>query len=56
MKTQIEEIDKLAEVNTDLFWRHINLSRKKSNSFSSSKINFNGRIVSNPQEIADGWA
>ena len=36
--------------------RHINSRRKKSNSFSNSEINFNGRIMSTLQEIADGWA
>ena len=56
MKTQIEGIDKLAEVNTDLFWRHINSRPKKSNSFFSFEINLNGRLGSAPQEIADGWA
>ena len=56
MKKQIEEIDRLAEVNSDLFWRHVNSRRKKSNSFSGSELNFNGRIVSTPQEVADGWA
>ena len=54
MKKQIEEIDRLAEVNSDLFWRHVNSRRKKSNSFSGSELNFNGRVVSTPQEVADG--
>ena len=52
MKKQIEEIDRLTEVNSNLFWRHINSRRKKSNSFSGYKLNFNGRIASTPQEVS----
>ena len=56
MKTQIEELDRLAEVDSNLFWRHVNSRRRKSSSFSGSEIKFNGKIACTPQTIADEWA
>ena len=56
MKNQFEEIDKLAEVNSSLFWDHINSRRKKSASTPGSNINFGGNNVYSEREITDEWA
>ena len=56
MKNQFEEIDKLAEVNSSLFWHHINSRRKKSASTPGSNINFGGNNVYSEREITDEWA
>ena len=49
-------IDKLAEVNSSLFWHHINSRRKKSASTPGSNINFGGNNVYSEREITDEWA
>ena len=49
-------IDTLAEVDSGLFWHHINSRRKKSVSTPGSYINFNGRNVYSEREITDEWA
>ena len=56
MKRQIEEIDRVAEIDSTLFWRLVNAKRKKSASAVCADINFNGHMASTPQEITDGWA
>ena len=50
-----EDIDKLADVDSGLFWREINKRRKKSSSDPGSEINFNGNNVREPQLIATEW-
>lgn len=55
-KKKVDEIDKLAEVDSSLFWRLVNGRRKQSASAPGAEINFNGRIASSPQEITDEWA
>ena len=56
MKKQFEVIITLAEVDSGLFWHHINSRRKKSVSTPGSNINFNGRNVYSEREITDEWA
>ena len=56
MKQQFEGINTLAEVDSGLFWHHINRRGKKSVSTPGSYINFNGRNVYSEREITDEWA
>ena len=56
MKKQFEVIDTLAEVDSALFWHHINSRRKKYVSTSGYNINFNGRNLYSEREITDEWA
>ena len=56
LKNKIEEIDRLAEVDSSMFWRLVNAKRKPSGSSPGSEIKFDGKIVSNPQEITNEWA
>ena len=56
MKRQIEEIDRVAEIDSRLFLRLVNAKRKTSGPAVSSDINFDGRTASTPQEITDEWA
>ena len=48
MKRQIEEIDRVAEIDSTLFWRLVNAKRKKSASAVCADINFNGHMASTP--------
>ena len=50
-----EDIDKLAEIDSGLFWREINKRRKQSTSDPGIEINFDGNIVRDPQLIANEW-
>ena len=56
MNSQIEEIDRVAEIDNRLFWRLVNAKRKHSGSVPGSEINFEGRVASAPQEIMYEWA
>ena len=56
MKSQMEEIDRVAEMDSRLFWRLVNAKRKNAGSAPGSKINSEGRMASPPQEITDEWA
>lgn len=47
-----DNIDQLAELDSGLFWPHINNCRKKS----SNKVNSNGKTVWNEREITNEWA
>lgn len=55
LQKQTEEIDKLAEIDSGLFWRLVNSRRKKARAALGSDLNFNGRIVSSPQDITREW-
>lgn len=50
-----DEIDKLAEVDSGMFWREVNRRRKKTASQAGSEIKFNGRVIRDPQNIANEW-
>ena len=50
MKRQIEEIDRVAEIDSRLFWRLENAKRKTSGPAVSSDINFDGRTASTQQK------
>ena len=56
IKTQLDEIDRLAEVDQRLFWHHVNHRRKRSCNAAGSNINFDGRNVFNEREITNEWA
>ena len=56
IRTKMEEIDKLAEVDSTLFWRHVNSRRKKSNNSVGVQLNFNGKIISSSKEITNEWS
>lgn len=56
LKNKIEEIDRLAEVDSSMFWRLVSAKRKPSGSSPGFEIKFDGKIVSNPQEITNEWA
>ena len=48
-------IDELAEVDSGLFWHHINSRWKKSLITPGSHIKFDGRDVYSEREITDEW-
>ena len=56
LKKQFDQIDELAEVDSGLFWHHINSRRKKSLITPGSHIKFDGRDVYSEREITDEWA
>lgn len=56
MKKQIDEIDNLAEVDSSLFWHHVNVRRKKSSNSPGSSIKFDNKIMNNEREINNAWA
>ena len=56
IKIQLDEIDRLAEVDQRLFWHHVNHRRKRSCNAARSNINFDGRNVFNEREITNEWA
>lgn len=56
LKNKIDEIDSLAEVDSNMFWRLVNARRKKPGSSPGSEINFDGKIACSPQEITNEWA
>lgn len=56
MKSQFDEIDRLAEVDHQMFWHHVNSRRKRSCSSAGSNINFGGRTVFNERDITCEWA
>ena len=56
IRTKMEEIDKLVEVDSTLFWRHVNSRRKKSNNSGGVQLNFNGKIVFSSKEITNEWS
>ena len=55
MKSQFDEIDRLAEVDHRLFWHHVNSRRKRSCNSVGSNINFDGRNVFIEREITNEW-
>lgn len=56
MKSKIDEIDQLAEIDSQLFWRHVNSRRKKTLTCPGSDMIFDGKRVCGSREITDGWA
>ena len=52
LKTQNEEIDRAAEVNSEYFWKLVN-KRKNSNSVTNigSEIKFDSHTCRDPEEI-----
>lgn len=56
MKSQIDEIDKMAEIDSQLFWRHVNSRRKNTLTRPGSDMIFEGERVCGSREITDGWA
>ena len=56
IKSQLDEIDRLAEVNQRLFGHYVNHHRKRSCNAAGANINFDGRNVLNEREINNKWA
>ena len=56
MKKQLDEIDRLAEVDQRLFWHHVNSRRKRPCNAAGSNINFGGRNCCDEREITNEWA
>ena len=56
MKSQMDEIDKLAEIDSQLFWRHVNSRRKNTLTRPGSDMIFEGESVCGSREITEGWA
>ena len=57
LKTQNEEIDRAAEVNSEYFWKLVN-KRKNSNSVTNigSEIKFDSHTCRDPEEICNQWS
>ena len=55
LQGQIEEIDRLAEVDSAHFWRLVKARRKESNSSPGSEMIFEGRTANSAKEINIGW-
>ena len=56
LQSQLDEIDRLAEVDSAHFWRLINARRKPSNSSPGTQLIFEGQTVNTSKEINEGWA
>ena len=51
LQSQLDEIDRLAEVDSAHFWRLINARRKPSNSSPGTQLIFEGQTVNTSKEI-----
>ncbi|MES9879927.1 MAG: reverse transcriptase domain-containing protein, partial [Sedimenticola sp.] len=49
------DIDTAAEMNSAQFWKLYNTRRKSSCNAAGSEINFNGQVLRDPEQIANGW-
>ena len=56
LQSQLDEIDRLAEVDSAHFWRLVNARRKPSNSSPGTQLIFEGQTVNTSKEINEGWA
>ena len=49
------EIDQIAEVGSAYFWKKVNGRRKLSTMCAGNELDFNGRILRDPEEISEAW-
>ena len=49
------EIDQIAEVDGAYFWKKVNGRRKLSTMCAGNELDFNGRILCDPEEISEAW-
>lgn len=56
LKEQNEEIDRLAELDSGLFWRLVNNRRKKTYCTPGSELIFNDHKFDTSREITEQWA
>ena len=56
LQSQIDEIDRVAEIDSGHFWRLVNARRKSSNSSPGTELIFNGQTFNTSKEINKEWA
>ena len=56
LQSQLDEINRVAEVDTAHFWRLVNARRKTSNTNPGSEIIFHGQSYNTAKEINKEWA
>ena len=55
LQSQNEEIDRAAEIDSNMFWRMVNARRKASANRAGSEIIFNGKHFNTSAEITTEW-
>ena len=56
LQSQNEEIDRAAEIDSNLFWRLVNAKRSRSNSGPGTELIFNGQNYNTSADITEQWA